>query len=345
MRDNDEKRYVWLVGGGAILALILLTVLISVLKRNQPPSASQAPVAAPQDKDKNGKKKKSKTQAPEGQQPMAWTGGATHESSGVAAVPGTDQFLFVDDKDSSNIYAVTIDTAGKQSSELIPVPLGVTVEDAEDITFDGTYFYVVGSQFRKQSNVGAGLVRFRYDANSHAVSDLQSVKDLKTPLIKTVPELAVAQGQMRTEEAINIEGLGWDPQNNRLLLGLRNPVVDGKAVLVPVSLKDGNAPLSDENISFGTAVKLDLGGLAIRSINYDPGAGHFVIIGGATEGAENEGFSLWSWDGAGATAKLMDLDKKIKPEGITAVDRNGELSLLVVGDAGYYMTLAEPAQQ
>jgi hypothetical protein len=350
MDTRGEKSYVWLLAGGAVLALIVVSLLVWMLKSESSSGSKSAESAdsrgkdKDRDDDKKDKKKKDKKDSDQGQEPKQWTGEDMHESSGVASVPGTDQFLFVDDKDNKNIYCATISDAGEQTGELITVPLGVTVEDAEDITFDGTYFYVVGSQYRKKSNTGAGLIRFKYDANSHTASGVESVADLSARLIKGVPELSGAQGQMRTEDAINIEGLGWDPANKRLLLGLRNPLIDGQALLVPVVLKDPSAALSADNMSFGAAIKLGLEGFAIRSIAYDAGAGHFILIAGATEGEKSDGFVLWSWDGSGAPAKLMELDKKIKPEGVTSVDRNGKRSILVVGDAGYYLSLAEPGQ-
>jgi hypothetical protein len=163
-------------------------------------------------------------------------------------------------------------------------------------------------------------------------------------LVENVPELSGSEGQVRTEQAINIEGLGWDPNGKRLLLGFRNPLVDNLAMIVPVSLKDAYGQFTADNLSFAPAIKLDLGGLAIRSIEFDSAKSKFLVIAGATEGEKKEGFVLYSWDGSAAPQKLMDLDKKIKPEGITAVDLNGDHFLYLVGDAGYYMRLADPLE-
>ena len=46
---------------------------------------------------------------------------------------------------------------------------------------------------------------------------------------------------------INVdEGMASDPLNKRLLLGLRSPVVEGNALIVPLKLRDAKAALSFE---------------------------------------------------------------------------------------------------
>ncbi|MFL6373275.1 MAG: DUF3616 domain-containing protein [Pyrinomonadaceae bacterium] len=343
MKARREEDYTMIVGAGFVLALVIVSAAIWVLKQ-RPGGNGNTPATpeATQDKEKKGKDKKDKKQP--SSEAKKWAGDKAYESSGAIWVPGTDQVLFVDDKDDANILCVTLNENADQSGDLIPVALGAKVDDAEDITSDGTYFYVISSQFRKKSNEGAGIVRFRYDPSTHTVQDLQAIQDLKGLLIKNVPELAVSKDEVRTENAINIEGLAWDPKGKRLLFGFRDPLVNGSAMIVPAMLKDPNAGFTADNLSFAPAIKLNLEGLAIRSIEWDATKTKFLIIAGATEGEKKEGFFLWSWDGSGAPQKLQELDAKIKPEGITSVDAGGDHFLYVVGDAGYYLRLADPVQ-
>ena len=342
MKDRREENYVLIVGAAFVLALVVVSAALWVLKQGKDPVSAGLPQANSTGDDKGkGKGKKDKKPPTDAKQ---WAGGKTYESSGAAWVAGTNQVLFVDDKDAQNIFCVTLDDNADQSGDLIAVPLGTTVDDAEDITFDGTYYYVQGSQFRKKSDQGAGIVRFKYDPTSRSVSDLQGIEDWKGVLIKNVTELAASQGQVRTEDAINIEGLGWDPNGKRLMLGFRNPLMNGSAMIVPVGLKDAAGAFTADNLSFAPAVKLDLEGLAIRAIEWDAAKNKFLIIAGATEGEKKEGFFLWSWDGSGAPEKVEELDKKIKPEGIASIDRDGNHFLYVVGDAGYYQRLDDPLQ-
>jgi len=339
MKRGREEKYVLIVGGGFVLALLLVTAALWVLNRRAAERGESTPNLPEPTSEKGEKGKKNKKGNSDAK---AWQSDKTYESSGAAWVPGTNQVLFVDDKDSQNILCVTLDDEANQSGDVIAVPLGTKVDDAEDITFDGTYYYVQGSQFRKKSDTGAGIVRFKYDPTSHSVSELQGVEDWKGLLIKNVPELSVAEGQVRTEDAINIEGLGWNPNGKRLMLGFRNPLLNGMAMVVPVGLKDPAGAFTADNMAFGAAIKLDLQGLAIRSIEYDAVKGKFLIIAGATEGEKKDGFYLWSWDGSGTPERLVELEKKIKPEGVTVIDKDGEHFLYIVGDAGYYMRLADP---
>src|SRR6476659_7771634 len=103
MDTRGEKSYVWLLAGGAVLALIVVSLLVWMLKSESSSGSKSAESAdsrgkdKDRDDDKKDKKKKDKKDSDQGQEPKQWTGEDMHESSGVASVPGTDQFLFVDD--------------------------------------------------------------------------------------------------------------------------------------------------------------------------------------------------------------------------------------------------------
>jgi len=75
--------------------------------------------------------------------------GGPFESSGVVYVPGSDAVLFVDDGKPREIYWMQLDGSGRQKGAVKSVPLGVEIDDPEDITTDGKYFYVVGSHTRE----------------------------------------------------------------------------------------------------------------------------------------------------------------------------------------------------
>src|SRR5262249_47547610 len=95
--------------------------------------------------------------------------GGNFESSGVAYVPGTDAILFVDDGHPNEIFWMRLDAAGRQTGEVKSVPLGIEVDDCEDITSDGKYFYLVGSNSR-EAEKRFGLVRITFDPSTHQVT-------------------------------------------------------------------------------------------------------------------------------------------------------------------------------
>jgi hypothetical protein len=277
-------------------------------------------------------------ESPDGMTPFA---GGKFESSGVTHVPGTDGVLFVDNGRPGEVFWMRLDRDGKQAGDIKAVALGVDAADPEGITTDGSHFYVVGSQSKPKSAGQPGLVRFRFDAGRQVAEGVESVTGLRTLLVEKVAELKEVGGVKGKDGGVNVEGLAWDPRGGRLLLGLRSPIIDGKALLVPLRLHDPRGPFTYENLEVadGGAIRLPLGGLGVRSIEYDGRGGVFRIIAGAADDQEKTDFSLWEWDGGTRQAKPREaakFDRKLKPEGVTRVSAGGREYTLVVFDSGGY---------
>jgi Protein of unknown function (DUF3616) len=100
-----------------------------------------------------------------------------------------------------------------------------------------------------------------------------------------------------SQDGINIEGLCTTP-NQDLLIGFRNPVPDGKALLIP--LKNPAELVRQENSSacFGEPIRLVLGGRGIRSIEYWEKYQTYIICAGAFDDGSN--FCLYQWSGNSA---------------------------------------------
>ena len=263
------------------------------------------------------------------------------EASGVAAVEGSDGLLLVDNKRNAQVFWMQLDQNGNQSGEIKSIDLGVDIEDIEGITEDGKYFYVVSSQSRPKAIASLGLVRFKFDARSQSAQEIASIGGLKDFLLANVDELR-AEGERKGKEGgINIEGLAWDPRKSRLLIGLRSPIVEGNALLVPLELRDPQGPFSLDNLQVENkkAIKLDLGGIGIRSIEYDQRSSGFKIISGAAEDQKQTDFGLWEWNGdekQGVLRLTKKFEKNLKPEGVARVVVGKRDFLIVVFDAGGY---------
>src|SRR6266498_5620865 len=113
--------------------------------------------------------------------------GGPFESSGVVSVPGTDAVLFVDDGRAREIYWMQLDSSGRQTGAIKSVPLGIEIDDPEDITTDGKYFYLVGSNSR-ETEKRFGLVRFAFDSSTNQVT-ASPIPDLRKLLLESVQEL------------------------------------------------------------------------------------------------------------------------------------------------------------
>ena len=267
--------------------------------------------------------------------------GGTFEASGVAHVPGTDGVLFVDDGRNEEVFWMGLGEGRGQAGEIKPVRLGVSVVDLEGITHDGSYFYVVGSQSKSKGSDLAGLVRFRFDARGQRAEGAEAVSGLKRFLAANVAELRGMEGRKYKDGGINVEGLAWDPRGGRLLLGLRSPVVDGHALVVPLRLRDPRGAFSVDNLEVegAKAIRLPLGGAGVRSIEYDERAKAFRVITGAGPNAEKLDFKLWEWDGDEARPALRELgtyDRRLKPEGVTRASSGGrDFTFIVFDTSGY----------
>ena len=264
--------------------------------------------------------------------------GGEFEISGVAHVPGSNQLLVLDDDTTREIFLVEVDRDSSQLGDAVPVPLGAEVTDMEGITTDGSYFYVVGSQSKPTGFDGVGLIRFRFDPDTRRVSNLETIGDLKQWLADNVAELH-GTGRQIGDHVLNIEALAWDPVGSRLLLGLRAPVVNGQALVVPVKLIDRDGPFARENLrTDGPAIRIDLGGDGIRSLEYDPAANAYRLITGATLNEETRDFRLVEWSGRDHS-RVRDIalySRKLKPEGIANAELHGSPTKVLVFDIGTF---------
>jgi hypothetical protein len=281
--------------------------------------------------------------APDALTPRPIAGGR-FEASGVAQVPASNGVLFVDDNSTEEIYWMELTADGRQAGPAVKVPLGATIIDPEAMTTDGTYFYLVGSQSKSNGAAGDGILRFRFDAVRSQVTERASIAALKAFLSTRVAELKGVDPRRGSDEELNIEGLAWDPVRSRLLLGLRAPVIDGHALVIPLKLRDPHAGFQADNLEVdgGKAIRLALGGAGIRSLEYDAASGAFWVIAGASLDDETEEFRVLEWrdeSGSAVFKELARYSRKLKPEGITRATGGGALLRFVVFDTGRYANL------
>lgn len=152
---------------------------------------------------------------------------------------------------------------------------------------------------------------------------------LNEPRLKPFNLAAASRRAPKSAAALNIEGLCATPEGH-LLLGFRNPIPAGQALLVPLlnpaELIEGKAA------RFGAPRQLDLNGLGIRSLTRV--GNRYFIIAGSYDG---EGRSyLYEWAGGDAPPRKLSHPElaELNPEAIEALTENGVARLLVVSDDG-----------
>ncbi len=268
--------------------------------------------------------------------------GEKFEASGVVHLPGTDTVVFIDDSRSFEVFTMRINDAGQQVGAVRSVRLGAGIENPEGITFDGTYFYVVGSQSKPKKGAANAIARFTMDQNSQVVSNLAVIPNFRTLLLSRVAELR-GVGELEGDDGgLNIEGIAWDPEGKRLMLGLRSPILNGQALILPVGLRDAGGPFTSDNLQLENArpIAVFLEQSGIRDIQYDSRLKTFLLISGAPENVRRGIFAVWEWDGrSGQPRQRALLDSRMKPEGITQARVGDKDFIFIVCDENRYLRL------
>lgn len=262
--------------------------------------------------------------------------GGSFEASGVVHVPSSNTVLFVDDGRTREIFAIDVAPDGAQRGSAKTVALHADVTDLEGITTDGKLFYVVGSQSKATGFEGDGLVRFAFDPATGQASKIEKIQGLKKWLAENVAELHGTANRIG-DKVLNIEGLAWDPDGGRLLMGLRAPVIDGQALIIAMRFKDPAGPFHTDNliVDGGKAIRVSLNGAGIRSIEYDASASAFRMITGAGLNKEDRDFRVVEWrPGGGAVREVTRYASRLKPEGITRATLEGHARTVIVFDTG-----------
>jgi hypothetical protein len=133
----------------------------------------------------------------------------------------------------------------------------------------------------------------------------------------------------REPGALNIEGLCATPEGH-LLIGFRNPIPKGKALLIP--LLNPNRVIQGQPAQFGEAIELDLRGLGIRDIALFRNR-YLLIAGVAGEQAE---FKIYRWGGQGSAPEALHVPdlQKYSPEAVVIYPERGLKQVQLLSDDG-----------
>jgi hypothetical protein len=121
---------------------------------------------------------------------------------------------------------------------------------------------------------------------------------------------------------LNLEGM-TERKEGGVWLGFRNPIPEGRALLVP--LLNPEELITGKKARFGDPVKLDLGGLGVRSLSSHRDR-YLIVAGPFDQGATSR---LFTWDGG---AKVEPLDRVslagFNPEGFFTPEGRDHIMLL-----------------
>ncbi len=227
-----------------------------------------------------------------------------------AAVPvGSDLFIVANDED--NILRIyKRDEPGEpiysqDLSSFLEIDPKHPEVDIEGATLIKDRIYWIASHGANKDGKER-LNRHRFFATESEIIDGKFyLKPIGKPflgLTKTLEDFAelkrynlgkAAKNAPESVHGLNIEGLTSTPQGN-LLIGFRNPIPGGKALLVPLE-NPQEVIAGDEQPKLGKPIFLALGGLGIRSIEYSDIKGAYFIIAGPYD--DNGDFQFYQWSG------------------------------------------------
>ena len=263
------------------------------------------------------------------------------------------RFIVVEDEERHPIDLLTLQEDGRFSA--------TAVDPKELFDKDGA-----GAEFRKlddlealdvdergrvyaltsHSRTGKGKVKeereklVRFEVAGDELRDPRVVMDLKQQLMAAHPALreAAEVDDVKDGNGLNIEGLAFDADRQRLLVGFRGPLVDGKAMLVAIENVEEVFETGAEPRIAEQPISLDLGGEGIRGMSYAPRLGGFLIISGPLEQVEDVPFRLWFWQGQpdrpAQRVTVPGLSGFEHAEGVTPLHWRGQERLLIVSDDG-----------
>ena len=270
-----------------------------------------------------------------------------YEPSGIVQLPD-GRFLVVEDEKEHPLRLLTIAADGRVESEALTATLLQTfsafwkLADLEGLTLGPQGFvYAITSHSRdddgdtKESR--EKLVRFRVEG--HHVVQPAIAGGLKDALTGGHPVLAAAAKVRDVKDGggLNIEALEFSADQQRLLVGFRGPLRDGRALIA--SIENPAAIFeSDEAPRIAPELDdLDLGGYGIRGLSLVPSMGGYLVIGGPVSGADSQ-FDLWHWSGErGAPAHRIvvpGLQGLEHGEGVSPALIDGVEHIIIVSDDG-----------
>ena len=216
------------------------------------------------------------------------------------------------------------------------------LDDLEGLALDRAGFvYAITSHSRDdegdEKKSRERLVRFRIEGNR--VADPKVVDGLKRALTARHPELASAAKirDVKADGGLNIEALEISPDQQRLLIGFRSPLHDGRAIIASIENPSGIFEADEAPRLAADLDELDLGGHGIRGLSYVPSIGEYLVISGPVSREPGQ-FALWLWNGQqGGSARRVTvpgLQGLERAEGVSPAVIDGVERIIIVSDDG-----------
>jgi hypothetical protein len=168
------------------------------------------------------------------------------------------------------------------------------------------------------------------------------------PLRQAIGDLGKTDKHLAPKKrGFNIEGMTTAKDGRTVLIGMRNPLSDGKAIVIRIEnvedLIDGRA----SEPTLGSISSLNLGGRGIRDIAWSPAHDAYLIAAGQIDDDDpGPGLAIFTWSAAGEVKEIRafgDINRdyvRFHPEAVVPLkERSGGLlvpskKVLLISDDG-----------
>lgn len=269
-----------------------------------------------------------------------WEPSAAHQLPDGRIIIGEDEY-------AQALLVLDPSVDGRFTVERLQTP-GEILDDLEGLAVDDRgYVYAIMSLSPDSAGnrvpARERLVRFRLQGSE--VVDFAACDGIRQALANAHPILARAATFTESEglDYLNVEGLAFDSQRGRLLIGFRTPVpADGTALLAAIENPDdiferGEAPSVGPEL-----IHLDLGGGSVRGMAYDSRLGGYLVLARVEDHSVDERpFTLWLWTGGlndpPNRVRVPVLDDDLRhAEAVAPILYHGSQRILLASDEGNF---------
>lgn len=267
-----------------------------------------------------------------------------YEPSAIQQLPD-GRFLVVEDEKQRPFSLFSIGSGGRIESR--PVERDADdalgkLDDLEGLALDAAgYVYAIASHSRtSDGDVKKSrhkLARFRIEGDRIVAPAVFT--GLKSLLSTAHPALAAAAAVMdvKNDGGLNIEAIEFVPDTQHLLIGLRSPLLDGRAIIVRLQNPFAVSAAGMAPHGVPALDTLELGGDGVRGLSWVPALNGYLVVSGPVA-REQVQFRLWFWSGRhAAAARPVDvpgLPGLEHAEGVTPALIDGQPRIVVVSDDG-----------
>lgn len=263
-----------------------------------------------------------------------------------AVVPLTEDLFVVADDEDNFLRVYSLSRGGQpvtcfNLSRFLGFKKNSGETDLEGAARIGDHIYWISSHGRNSKGKNQPMRQRLFVTTVSTQGKQVSLQPYGTPYSGLLNDLARAPQLKRFQlgqaalnapkdaDALNIEGLAATPEG-QLLIGFRNPVPEGRALVVP--LLNPTEVAQGKPAHLGDPHQLDLGGLGIRSLSR--WRNRYLVVAGATGSGGPSRIFEWNRS-TGAVQPIHDLPlDDLNPEAITPWPDLDSNEWLILSDDG-----------